>query len=429
MESRHQNSHQRSRSVVRSLSLGNDSCLPALRKRSRSLDTFTFQREGLHKSLKELQEEVTATCETINSGALHFQGIRKHKQVRGFLDALRDHQQQQLYLSFLPLQHLLPEDYVDLLSSLIRVKSIQASAGWRIRRYMRLLNILRHRPETGVRLFNHDLGKLVDLGKETAQVAVHQFEMAMTPRLEPLVGDLRNEVRHLEELIEKLQQRHESMVDGWRSSSVQEGPAQRPPSQSRFPRTPAWLRKVIPTNTLANQKLSREAYFMSGASSPAPANPHNSKSRNWKINLGVHFENIIIPFNHGDLTSKAFKLRYHGIKVWGRVQAYRRRADVDDPAAAKARLKAWKKLKEDIKQAQGAPSTELSLLRNKVKTEILLAERATRQGQEKELRSGEREEKRSDDDHVMGRNGANYATQQEKDERKKEHLVSGEGER
>ncbi|KAI1085431.1 hypothetical protein F5B20DRAFT_587468 [Whalleya microplaca] len=379
MEANRQNNHQRSRSVDRSLSLGAHSRLPALRKRSRSLDTTTFQQQGLQKVLHELQEELTTTCETINSGALHFQGIRRNTQVRSFLDLLHDHEQQQLNVSFLPLQQLLPEDFIALLSSLDRVKPIMASAGWRIRRYMRLLNIFRHRPETGVRLFNHDLDKLVDLGQENAEMEVRQFETAMTPRMESLVGDLIIEVLHLQELVGTLQQRSDSLVDGWRFASALGPRVQRPQSKSRFGRTSTWLRKVMPTSTLSNQKPSREAYLMSGASSPAPATPHNSKTRNWKINLGVHFENIIIPFNHGDLTSKAYKLRYHGTQVWGRLQAYRHRDDVDDPAAGKARLKAWEKLKKDIEQAQGAPSTELSLLRNKVKTEIIIAERATRQ--------------------------------------------------
>ncbi|KAI0006364.1 hypothetical protein F4779DRAFT_596571 [Xylariaceae sp. FL0662B] len=389
---------QRSRSVVRA-----PFCPPS-RPRSRSVDTTTFQINKLHKLLQDLQKELKATCAYIKNGALHFRRVRENKEVRGFLDTLREYEQQQLYLSFLPRQHLLPEDYAALISALEQVRPILAGAGWRIRRYVRLLSILRRRPKSGCNLWNYDLKKLIDVGQEKEEIAVHEFAVAMAPRLEPLVGRLSTEARWLEGLVRELQQRHDTLVEGWRRPSSSRGlPPHTLQPVSRFRRTSAWLRNIISASLSSHQEEHpQELHLMSGPHSPSGHRSPNSfisKTRAWKQDLSMRLESPLIPSDHGDLATKAFQLRFRGLRFWGEHTL------LDTPTETKARQKAWLRLKKDIDNSRGPPSTDLIILRMQVETEILLAERQSRnkvQGLGTESGSGDWKGDQGDDGCITG---------------------------
>ncbi|KAI2468988.1 hypothetical protein F4781DRAFT_395971 [Annulohypoxylon bovei var. microspora] len=288
--------------------------------------------------------------------ALHYQGMRSTAALRAFLDAARAYDEELLFLSFqlsgpsavrhIPALPTTTTTDANILttaqSSLRRATPILASAAWRIKHLVDLWAAHTTRAPSGQQVWSHELGKAVDGGKLSAELACHRFWGRVAARFGPLVRAMEAEVECMRGVVAGIEECRELAFVRELDRGLGAGASM--PSQASGP--PLYLMAgalPVPAATKPSRLASLKAWAAKSAADNA---------------LGVDFSIL------------ALKARYQALKAHDAVRG---------TAGVRASLEAWVAFRQSLDGRPGAPSTETVLLAHKADTRILLARNQVQQ--------------------------------------------------
>ncbi|KAI0840354.1 hypothetical protein F5Y06DRAFT_285736 [Hypoxylon sp. FL0890] len=359
MEDKHHDNrrhHSRSRSAV-SCPVPSDAkqrhaAVTRTARGANDLETITYQEARRRKEVLALKREWSTWSDSIAKRALHYKPIRDDSKLRGFLDAVRDYDQELLYLEF----HLDGPNKIDFLSeqdteramaSLRRAEYMLASAGWQVRRCLDLLNVYANCKATGDLVWSNVLKKTVDTGKLEVHVQYHDFLVEARHRLKPLLEELKKESSRMRWLVHHLDRN----------------------------RIPLFIRQLkgdasrgnVSEMSTQEGELSPDIQVGSHPSEMTGCFPGEKvqKSPTCADTLGLKFDAL-----ETSSAAAASQVRYQVLKARENLRC------MNKPEASKA---TWAAFREDLNAQPGSPSSERILLRHKAETRVLLAERRIQQ--------------------------------------------------
>ncbi|OTA60061.1 hypothetical protein K449DRAFT_384826 [Hypoxylon sp. EC38] len=313
--------------------------------RPNDLESITYREAQQRRNAKALRDEWSVSSDNVAKGALHYKPFRDNPYLRGFLDAARSYDQELLYLQFHlggPNKiHFLPrEDTEKAIASLHRARSTLSSAGWRVKRCVDLLNVHASCKATGDVVWSEALERAVDTGKLELEIKYHNFWMMTRPRFKPLLEELWIEIPRMRRIIRQLDRNRDPLF----MRQVKEDAC------SAVPRASNRQGGLGLTTTTSGSRLNEMSSVLRSSKT--------KKSPTCVNNLGTKLE--------VSSAAAASQIRY------GAIRAREKFRGPDKPEASKA---TWAAFRENLDNQTGPPSSGRIILRHKVETRLLLAER------------------------------------------------------
>ncbi|OTB07909.1 hypothetical protein M426DRAFT_8125 [Hypoxylon sp. CI-4A] len=407
----HTRSSSASSSLENAITSTSTTTTPIRRAGTQDLETATYNEARQRRKLRKLQRQWSEWSTNVSRGALRHETIRRDAHLGGFVHALREYDQELLFLRF----HLegpakllfLPPDVALLAITELRLAhAILAGAGWRVKRCVDLCTL-----RDGVAgedgavtaaaaVWSGNLRQVVDVDEITAERACRLFWDQMVPYFVPLLHALRVEVLRMRYLVQRLDDYRELPF----LRELKEAGVLRPgapsfvlPIDNQAPAGPDFMMSgalPIPTITTTATTTTADVDTATTTTDDKNKNKKNKKTPTWLGNLKTKFETTLtrsLP-ETANLSALPHRVRFTALKARDKLSG------ADDPAASRD---AWVAFRDDLEKQQllqaGGPSTDLSCLKFQIDTRVTLAEREMRmQGlaeEENQENQGEKDKK------------------------------------
>ncbi|KAI1477804.1 hypothetical protein F4774DRAFT_387745 [Daldinia eschscholtzii] len=336
--------------------------------RPHDLETTIYQEELRRRELQDLRDEYSDFNSNLSRRALHFKNVRENPTLRGFFDTARDFDQELLDLKFQlagpnEIYYVPEEDAENAVRCIRRTMAVLVSARWQIWRCVDLWEV-HARHDTGDKLiYSAVLKKFVSPGMLAIELECHRNWQKGRPWLERLLGELKSEVPRMRWIVSQLEEnRGPSFIRDLKESSP----------RGKNSKAPAFL----PSCLTSGQRSGSRQYEMSGA---LPTDESNTrKTSTWVNNMKLRLEgHTINDPTEVDLSAVPARIRYRELKAREKLQGGENLEAMRD---------AWVAFQDDLDKRTGPPSTDVILLRHKVVTEVILAERRLQKAREQKDR-------------------------------------------
>ncbi|KAI1143705.1 hypothetical protein F5Y05DRAFT_417957 [Hypoxylon sp. FL0543] len=348
MEGEHRNSrrhHHRSHSAATPSVSPESKRWHATPAQANDLETIAYREARRRREVLALKREWSARSDGAAKRALHHKPVRSDARLRGFLDAARAYDQELMYLEFLldgprKVHYLAPRFAESAVASLRRAGAALAGAGWRIRRCVDLLDDHAGRDASRKMVWNEVLRRMADTGTVDVELQYYEFVRGARARIKPLLEALQREIPRMRWIVHHLDRN----------------------------RVPLFVRRLKDDASRSNVPMASTQQVEASADT-------RSGSRSNEMS-GVLLEDDV---QRSSTCAGNLEAGSAAVTLQLRYQVLKAREKLRGVEKAEVSRAAWMAFREDLDNQTGPPSTDMILLRHRVDTNIILAERQIQQ--------------------------------------------------